>query len=756
MYEQLRTKFIQADNAYKEGVVDVFEQMISIKDIRNVKKATLCMTALGIYEAEINGEKVGDILFAPGYTYYPRQLQVQNYDVTGMLTEQDNILRVYLGQGWYCGRYTFENKCQIYGEHSAVAWILTVECEGESVVYSSSDKTVAMLPSPYDYAGFYDGEVYHADTICGNTVISDNTDPGKREIKPVPYVGKLPEVLEDGILYTKMQETVPVKSVEKHGSTTILDFGQNFAGFVEIDPAHMKGEMLKLRHGEILNADGSLYTTNLRKAKAETVYYKGTETKKYRPRFSFMGFRYVELSGVEYEEGLLTGKVIHSQMERTGFFTCENEKVEQLYNNQIWGQRSNYLEVPTDCPQRDERMGYTGDGHVFALTGAYNYDTEPFLDKFLKDIRYTQKDNSEGYVAPVVPARGPEGVGFMSMLGWGNAVTILPEMLWRQYGTMKYLKEQYDSMKMHVECEIRHMGKGLMGKKDLWVGPSLGDWLAPGKDVKYMAMHNGPVSNAFIVNDLRILSETAHMLDRPEDEARYREQLEKTTAAYLKAFVKKDGTMKDNYQGAYIMALRMVIPKGELWDACFRKLIEKIREEGMQTGFFATEHLLPLLADNGQVKLAYDLLLNENCPGWLYQVNCGATTTWERWDALRPDGTVNESKMSGDNMVSFNHYSFGSVGEFYYRYILGIKPLEPGYAKISLHPFIDGRLGGVEGSYHSRAGEIRSAWKVEGNKVTICCAVPAPTRLTLPDASVRELDAGEYRFEVELTGNDSE
>lgn len=739
MYEQLKEQFIQADRPYTEGAVDVFEQVISVTESKKITKATLCMTALGIYEAELNGEKVGDILFAPGYTYYHRQLQVQNYDVTEMLTESDNtdnVLRIYLGQGWYCGRYTFENKCRIYGEHSAAAWMLTVEYDEGSIVYTSRDKTVTMLQSPYEYAGFYDGEIYHADVLR------------KTDEKPVPYEGKLPEHMEDGILYTKIQETVPVKTAVKHGDVTILDFGQNFAGFLEIDPAHMNGEMLKLRHGEILNADGSLYTANLRKAKAETVYYKGTETEKYRPRFSFMGFRYVELSGVEYEEGLLTGLVIHSQMERTGFFTCGNKKVEQLYNNQVWGQRSNYLEVPTDCPQRDERMGYTGDGHVFALTGAYNYDTEPFLAKFLKDIRYTQMDNSEGYVAPVVPARGPEGVGFMNMLGWGNAVTILPRMLWQQYGTTRYLQEQYDSMKTHVECEIRHMGKGLMSRKDLWIGPSLGDWLAPGKDVKYMAMHNGPVSNAFIVNDLRILSETAHLLNKPEDAARYREQLEKTTAAYLKAFVKKDGTMKDNYQGAYIMALQMVIPKGELWDACFRKLVEKIREEGMQTGFFATEHLLPLLADNGQVKLAYDLLLNEQCPGWLYQVNCGATTTWERWDALRPDGTVNESKMSGDNMVSFNHYSFGSVGEFYYRYILGIQPLEPGYAKISLHPFIDRRLESVEGSYQSRAGEIRMAWQVEGDMVRIRCSTPAPARLTLSDGSVRELESGAYEFEV--------
>lgn len=737
MYEQLRTQFIQADRPYREGEVDVFEQVVFAGE---VKRATLCITALGIYEAQLNGARIGDILFAPGYTYYPRLLQVQTYDVAALLTEKENTLRVYLGQGWYCGRYTFDNTCQVYGGHAAAAWILTVEDEAGTRAYTSRDGNVTLCESPYAYAGFYDGEIYHAGALLPS------------EVKAVPYEGALPEEFADGFLYTKVQEEIPVQAVTERGDVTIVDFGQNFAGFVEIDPAHLQSDCLKLRHGEILNADGSLYTTNLRKAKAQTIYYKGEETAKYRPRFTFMGFRYVELSGAPYEEGLLKAYAVHSEMERTGDFSCANAKVEKLYNNQVWGQRSNYLEVPTDCPQRDERMGYTGDGHVFALTGAYNYDTEAFLAKFLRDIRCTQRDNSEGYVAPVVPARGPEGIGFMSMLGWGNAVTILPYMMWQQYGTAKYLKEQYESMKLHVDCEIRHMGEGPAGKKNLWISPSLGDWLAPGRDVGYMAMHNGPVSNSFIVNDLRILSETAKLLGQEEDEKRYRRQLADTREAYLKAFVKEDGRMEDDYQGAYVMALRFVIPEGGLWDACFAHLVEKIRAEGMQTGFFATEHLLPLLADHGQEKLAFDLLLNEQCPGWLYQVNCGATTTWERWDALRPDGTVNESRMSGDNMVSFNHYSFGSVGEFYYRYILGIRPLEPGYAKVKLRPFVDARLGSVQGGYRSRAGEIRVAWRTEGDNVELSVTTPTETELTLPDRTMQTLSAGSYQFFVKMEG----
>ena len=718
---ELRNHFITTNRPYKEGTVEVFQQ--KLKD-RNIRKATLAITALGLYEAEINGKKVGNALFTPGFTYYPTHLYYQTYDVTDLLTGEDT-LTVYLAQGWYCGRFTFDNKVKIYGEYPAVSWVLTVEEGTGSHTYCSDDGSVEAVASPYEYAGFYDGEVYD----------------GAREqeiIQPVKFSGHIPATIEEGTMNVRIREEMSIGSVTRRGDVTILDFGQNFAGIVCIDPAKMAGDELKLRHGEILNADGSLYTANLRKAKAETVYHKGNGI--YRPRFTYMGFRYVELSGVEYEEGLLKAYAIHSDMERTGHFTCENPLVDQLYRNQIWGQKSNYIEVPTDCPQRDERMGYTGDGHVFAQTGAYNFDTEAFWAKFLKDIRYSQEANKEGYVAPTVPAPpGEQGIGFMSMLGWGNCICIVPEMLYLQFGTDRYIRQYYDCMKTFVDCEIRKMG-GIFGKKDLWIAPSLGDWLATGRDVKYMAMHNGPVSNAFIVNDLRIMVWAANYLGKTEDAARYAAQLEKTRKAYIKAFVKKDGTMKDDYQGAYIMALKMVIPQGELWDKVYAQLIHRLKKDGMQTGFFATEHILPLLADHGDEKLAFDLLLDERCGGWMYQVKAGATTTWERWDALRPDGTVNETRMSGDNMVSFNHYSFGSVGRFYYQYILGIQPMEPGFAKVRIHPYIDHRVGPFSGSYRN----IYVAF--DGRCLHI--ATPTDARIILPDGTIRDVCAGTYDFAV--------
>ncbi len=672
MERSIGSCFIRSACPFSEGRVDVFRQTITVSQ---AESATLTITALGVYEANLNGQKVGDRFLAPGFTYYPRDLHVQKYQVE--LAAGENELVVFLGQGWYCGRYTFQNKTQLYGETPAVAWVLACE----SGVFTSR-QDVEELESPYEYAGLYDGEIYHGDRLKASNR------------SPAPFARAVPEVLEEQPCAVRLREEMPVRAVLPNGDATILDFGQNFAGVVTIDPSKLKGGYLRLRHGELLNEDGSLYTVNLRKAKQEIVYYKGENAQPYTPRFAYMGFRYVELTGTAYVPGLITAHAVYSDMERTGTFSCDDPLVQQLYENQIWGQKSNYVEIPTDCPQRDERMGYTGDAHVFAPTGAYNFNTSSFWKKFLKDIRYSQMDNSEGYVSPVVPAGGPAGVGSMTMLGWGNAVTLLPELLYWQYGDETFLTDQYESIRQFVECEIRHMGQA-----DLWLAPNLGDWLTLGRDAQFLRDHNGPVSNSFVVHDLRMASALAARLGRQEDAQRWSAQLEKTEKAYIRTFLTEDGRMTDDYQGAYVMALAHVLPEGELRDRVFARLVASIHAEGMQTGFYATQHLLPLLAEGGEGKLAYDLLLQEECPGWLYQVKRGATTIWERWDALRPDGTVNESEVSADNnMVSFNHYAFGSVGEFYYRYILGIQPALPGFAKVRIHPFVDARLGSVAGS----------------------------------------------------------
>lgn len=727
--EELRKQWITSEKEYREGEVFVYRQKFTASQ---VKKAVFYGTALGVYEAELNGTKIGRQMFAPGFSYYPRRVLYQTHEVTELLREGENTLTVYLGQGWYCGRFLCENQTQIYGEQPAVAWILELEdAAGSRKIVS--DETVEELESPYEYAGEYDGEIYFAD---GRENVTGHA---------AAYTKETPFALEPTLTEVRLQDEMPVRETTVQGDVTILDFGQNFAGIVEIDPSFLKNETITIRHGEILNADGSLYTANLRKAKATIVYHAGAEKKKYRPRFTYMGFRYMELSGVAYQPGMIRAYALHTEMKRTGYFSCENPLVQKLYENQVWGQKSNYVEVPTDCPQRDERMGYTGDGQVFALTGAYNFNTDAFWKNFLRDLELGQLDNTEGYVCATVPQTGPAGIGFISMLGWGNAVTILPEMMYRQFGDEEALPRQYESMKLFVEAEIRKMGK-----KNLWIGPSLGDWLAMGKGIAWQAMHNNPVSNAFIVHDLKVISETAERLGKREDAARYRRQLAATTDAYIKKFVSKNGIVAKDYQSAYIMALKFVLPEGELREMVKKNFVANIRKNGLQTGFFATEHLLPLLVEAGEQKLAYDVLLQENCPGWMYQVKCGATTTWERWDALKPDGTVNEEKMagSGENMVSFNHYAFGSVGEFYYQYILGIRPEKPGFAKLHFAPYPDERLGGVSGSYLSVAGKIESAWRYEPDGCHIRLATPVEAVVLLPDGRSENVPAGTYEWTV--------
>jgi len=730
--QKLRESFITSADEYKEGAVAVFRQKFQIKEI---KTASIRITALGMYEAELNGVKIGKQMYAPGYTYYPRRLLYQEQDITTMLGKEENELRVYLGQGWYCGRFLCENKTQIYGQKPGISWVLTITYEDGSKDQICSGTQVEELESPYEYAGEYDGEIYYA---------------GKEDVVKgfaISYTETIPETLEKTLMEVQVQEEMPVKDVSTSEGKTILDFGQNFAGIVEINPEFISNGTLTIRHGEILNPDGSLYTNNLRKAKATIIYHVGEEKKKYRPRFTYMGFRYMEISGVEYKPGIITAYAVYSKMERTGQFHSKHPLVQKLYENQVWGQKSNYVEVPTDCPQRDERMGYTGDGQVFALTGAYNFDSNDFWKNFLTDLRLGQLDNTEGYVPATVPAIGPAGIGFMSMLGWGNAVTILPEMLYWQFGDEETLLNQYESMKLFVEAEIRKMGK-----KNLWIGPSLGDWLAPGKGIAWQAMHNGPVSNSFIVHDLEVITDVAKRLGKGEDADRYQTQLEKTRTAYIRKYVRKDGQVAKDYQSAYIMALKFVIPKGELRDKVLKKYVKNVKKRGMETGFFATQHFLPLLVEAGEVTLAYDMLLQDNCPGWMYQVLRGATTTWERWDALKPDGTVNEEKMmgSGENMVSFNHYAFGSVGEFYYQYILGIKPLMPGYEKLHFEPHPDRRLGRVKGSYVSRKGEIKSEWGYENDELIISLTTPVEAEIILPDQTRKTVAPGTYEYRLNL------
>lgn len=733
---ELKQYFVYLDKDFVEGEVYKIKYPFNTNNKKKITSCVIYMSCFGVYDAYLNGNKIGEQLFKPGFTYYKKRVLYQEYDISSLI-KKDNELTFYIGQGWYCGRFYCENTVQNFGKLPSFSFILVVQYNDGTIDTHRSMEGMKALVSEYLYAGEYDGEVID----CSNTDI--DSELGTLSSFTFPEgVG-----LEKTLTEVKIQEEISVKNVIEHDNYVIIDFGQNFAGLISIDTSLLnEGETIVIRHGEILNKDGSLYTSNLRKAKATLSYKKGKENHIYTPRFTYMGFRYIEVKGVKYVNGLLKANAIYTSMNRTGHFSCSNPLLDKLYQNQVWGQKSNYVEVPTDCPQRDERLGYTGDGHVFALTASYNFDTLAFWRNFFNDLKIQQLDNQDGNVSPYLPHPNPKPVGFISMQGWGSAVSIIPEMIYEQYGDLDFFIDQLPAIKQYVDLEIKKAGK-----KYLWNAISLGDWLSLRKGMAWQAMNNHAVSNAFFVNDLRILLRLLKILNRDDEYNYYKDIYNKVKAKYIKAFISKSGKVKKDYQGTYVLALKHVLTDEdkELKALVAKQFRNNVKQYGLDTGFFGTEHLLPVLVDIGETKLAFDVLLSEKCPGWLYQVKAGATTTWERWDALREDGTVNEEKSGKDNMVSFNHYSFGSVGEFYYQYILGIKPLEPGYKRIQIKPFIDRRVGDVTGSYLSVNGLISVSYRFKDNQVVIDIETPVETSVVLPNGNAYDVEAGKYTYQIE-------
>ena len=803
--EDLKTHFITTIRPFTEGAVEVFEQEIPV---RHVRQAFLTITALGIYEAELNGRKVGDLLFTPGYTYYPKNLHYQRWDVTELLSD-DTVLRVYLSQGWYCGRFTYENKTQIYGEQPAVSWVLETEMEdGSTCSFCSSDGTVRAVRSPYEYAGFYDGERF-----CG--------DRGSAEIfQPVPYTGRLPDVFEESTFGVKIQEEMPVQSATKSGDVTILDFGQNFAGIVEIDLEKMNGSSLKLRHGELLTAGGTLYTANLRKAKAEIVCQKGGASGKYRPRFTYMGFRYVELSGVDYVPGLITAYAIHSEMARTGEFSCGNQMAERLYRNQLWGQKSNYIEVPTDCPQRDERLGWTGDAAIISAAACKNIYMPAFFHHFIENVGLEEEYHG-GAVPFYVPAPkkakpGTTGIDvdpgdFMSIPEgdtaafdaavdkypelraavnalpeeerndfvvkvitenfsfehgnrkgaaiWSDVATMMPWAVYENYGDLNLLRAEYPVMKTWVERmrqdDIADGGRGL------WLrGRQLGDWLALDKpdpndaenpfgatDLQYTA-------SCFYFYSTELTMKAARALGYTEDAEDYAALSEKIRGAVISEYFNEDGSFKiEGTQTACVLSLFFgIYPEGKK-DAVLDQLKSRLeaRNWHLDTGFCGTPFLCRVLSDNGANDIAYTLFLNDDFPSWLYEVKLGATTVWERWNSLLPDGSI-----SGTGMNSLNHYAYGSIADWMYRNMAGLCPSEeePGYKRATICPMPDPRIRSVKMEMDTASGLYKVGWRYDGDRLRYQIEVPfdCTADIMLPCGRVEKVSAGSYAFDDTFKG----
>lgn len=711
---------------------ELFRKRFSVKE--KPEHAALMISALGIYKAFLNGQPIGEDYFTPGYTHYESYVQQQEYDVTALICDGENTLDILVANGWWLG--TLGNKNNHFGNTRAV--IAELKTDGHDVVTDESWRVTQ--DTPERYADFYNGE----------TIDLTMAEEARWRFAPVRlYTGKTPELkAHHGTFVREQQRLTPVSQ-----SGGVYDFGQNHAGLIHLTVEAAKGTVITVRHAEILNRDGSLFTRNLRKAKATLTLVCGKDgVNAFSPLFTYMGFRYVEIKADRAIKILtLESRVLSSDCERIGDFACSDELLNRLYQNIQWGQCSNFIDIPTDCPQRDERMGWTGDIAVFAETASMNRNIHDFMRKWLQDLRLTQRKNG------TIPVTVPENKTYaprpfpIPIAVWGDAATIVPWAVYRAYGDEALLAAQYESMKAYAEAEWRVASKRsfLRHRQYLWDNNlfQYGDWCAPGEGFGAWKRKGRYISSAFMLNSVNVVRQAAEALGRAEDAKVFADRAGKIRAAFAAHCLLPDGRLTGDFQTNYAVALYFGLAPEEARPALAKRLAELVRENGYRiaTGFAGTPYVLFALADNGYAEDAYKLLLNKDCPGWLYTVKAGATTMWERWDALAPDGGIRADTIP--DMVSFNHYAYGSVGAFFYRRILGIEAIEPGYRKFRIQPLPGGGL--TEASGH--VGDISVSWQITDSKFSLDVTAPKNTtaEVKLPGGRKLTVQSGRYHFEEE-------
>lgn len=705
-----------------------------------VAHARLYATAMGLYEIELNGKRIGEGYFTPGWTSYDFRYQYQTFDVTSAVKSGDNCLGAILGDGWFRGYLNVSGKRNSYGKQLALLAqleITYVDGTRDTVV---TDETWKASTGPILASDIYNGETYDArlEKPGWSQVPYDDTD-----WKSVSVVNssKARLVAPAGPPVRRTEEIKPVKILKTPAGETVVDMGQNMVGWVRFRVTAPAGTTIILRHGEVLDRAGNFYTQNLRSAQQEIHYIaNGTGIETFEPHFTFQGFRYVAVSGWAGEPSLddFTGVVVHSDMARTGAFTSSDPLLNQLQHNILWGQKGNFLDVPTDCPQRDERMGWTGDAQVFAPTGSFNYDTAGFYTKWLADLALDQED--DGGVPFVIPnvTTHVTRKGEAASTGWADAAVIVPWNVYLAYGDRRILEKQYSSMKAWVEYMRRAAGESYLWRS----GFDFGDWLAfasTNSDYQGATTDKDLIKNAYFAHSTDLLQQTAVLLGKKEDAATYAALLGKIKAAFQREYVTPNGRLSSNTQTAYTLALSFgLLPESMRKNAAAR-LAADVRSFGhLTTGFLGTPLLNHVLSDYGYFGEAYLLLNRKEYPSWLYPVTKGATTVWERWDGIKPDGTFQDPGMN-----SFNHYALGAVGDWMYRVVAGIEidAQHPGYKHILIRPRPGGGLTSVKASEHSMYGLIVSHWQIKDGTMTLRVEVPANATATvrLPNATIGQV-----------------
>ena len=695
---------------------------------------------MGLYQLKLNGKRVGDQYFTPGWTAYDFRFQYQTYDVTAQLKPGKNCVGALLGDGWFRGYMAWGNNHNSYGAKTALLaqLVITYKDGKQQIIGTNADWKATT--GPILMSDIYNGETY--DARMERTGWSDATYDDK-DWKGVTLLEtpKQALVAPAGPPVRAIQEIKPVKLIKTPDGDTVLDMGQNMVGWVRFHVTAPAGTTITLRHAEVLDKNGNLYTANLRAAK-ETIHYtaKGQGVETFEPHFTFQGFRYVAVSGWPGEPPLdaFTGVVVHSAIDPSSTFETSSAMLNQLQHNIIWGQKGNFVDVPTDCPQRDERLGWTGDAEVFAQTASFNHDSAAFYTKWLKDVALDQQDN--GAVPDVIPnvLTHKTRQGGSASAGWADVATVVPWTVYLSYGDRRLLEAQYPSMKAWVEFMRR-----AAGEKYLWnTGATYGDWLAfaaTDSDYPGATTDKDLIQTAYFAHSTDLLRASAEVLGKKEDAEFYSGLLEHIRAAFQKEFVTPNGRLSSNTQTAYALALAFdLLPESQRQQAADRLAADVRHFQHLTTGFLGTPVLCKELSDYGHLDEAYMLLNRKEYPSWLYPITKGATTIWERWDGIKPDGTFQDPGMN-----SFNHYAYGAIGDWMYRVIAGINldPKQPGYKHILIQPRPGGGLTFAKGSVHSMYGTVASAWELNGGKMMLHVDVPANTTATvrLPKAKLEQV-----------------
>ena len=710
-----------------------------------MKEAYIVSTALGLYELYINGERVGRDELTPGFTSYRKHLVYQTYEVTGLLRTGDNVIGAMIGAGWYKGKMGFLGKYNNYGSRSAFIQQLLIRYTDGSSQWIVTDETWKGNDAPILFAEIYDGETYDANQEITGWCQAGLDDSPWRTVEVIPYDMSVLEA--QGTATVKEIEPVPARRIfNTPEGDLVIDFGQNLTGWIHVKAWGRAGDEIMLHCFEVLDAAGNVYLDNLRGAKQQLHYIFAEEKEvEYYPSFTFQGFQYAKISKYpgEAKPENFVAYAAHSEMGNTGMFECSNPLVNQLQHNILWGMKGNFVDVPTDCPQRNERLGWTGDAQIFCRTASYLMNTYHFYKKWLRDVEVDQ--TPEGGVPHVVPdllTGQPEtendwllSRGTHSAAAWADVAVIMPWVLYQVYGDQAILEKQYASMKNWVDFMRTHAEDYIWNYK-----LQFGDWVAlDAEEGSYFgATPNDLTGTAYFAYTTGLFAKACKVLERTDDADFYLDLHHKIVAKYQRTFFAADGALTVQTQTAHIITLYFNLAPKSLIPNVVDGLKRQLKKENghLVTGFVGTPYFCHALSENGCTKEAYDLLLKDDFPSWLYQVKMGATTIWEHWDGIKPDGS-----MWSADMNSFNHYAYGAVGEWLYRVCAGIEidDEEPGYKHIIFQPQTGGGFRYAWGTFESIYGQIISHWSREDDIIRLEFEVPVNTTATIYTEPCREI-----------------